>query len=98
MNCGGKVSLFGAGISGRNPKNPTLVAASCGSRSGYGLFLVTISTITHLSIICQSTQQSNVKKDYPKDQTSLFGEYFRSEILSGAIHFNGPVPLKEGQS
>jgi hypothetical protein len=36
------------GNSGRSPWNPTLPDASCGRRSGYGLSLVTISTITHL--------------------------------------------------
>jgi hypothetical protein len=65
MNCGGKLSLFGVGISGRNP-DATLTAASCGSRSGYGWFLVTISTITHLTKIEIKTGESKCGKSLPK--------------------------------
>jgi hypothetical protein len=83
------VSLSCVGISGGTP-DETLTTASCGNRSGCGYFLVTISTITHLTVVsCSNCNQY----EYPKDQTSLFVEYFRSVIHSGAIHLNGPVSL-----
>jgi hypothetical protein len=50
MNCGVKASLSCVGISGGTPEE-ALTAASCENRSGYGYFLVTISTITHLTVV-----------------------------------------------